>query len=353
MTGLGLPDVVYLQWPFYSVAPATTAQLRVPIKVTDGVWTTEQEVFRVVRTLRTITRAIETVTKGSVAKEKETIIGDDERTQIGDWKAETVAERKPSETRTKKVEKVGGKSVETREEIRVETQTIPRIQLVVDGEIFIRLGVNLGPLILAMPDAPLDRPTDKEKIIGLETFLSGKIQPLAFEAIRAGVSGYTRPHRDLVPGLTWEGLADAVKASRELEARVRELLGSQPESILIQSALLRPWDGDVSTSDAGQSAAAFDVVIEHISPKGDELQKAIDKVAVARKQSEAARYDAEGTRQRERGLTDALAERKDRLGIGGDLALAHDFGKGTKADLTLVATDVVAALAAFFQKRRK
>lgn len=340
MTWLGLPDVLYLQWPFYSVVQATTAQLRIRIEATDNVWTTEQEIFRIIRTTR--------ITKKDAEGHE---ISSDEQEELGDWQVETATTRKPPSKKEKKLEKSPDQTVvETIVDSRTETQVIPRIQLHVNGEIFIRLGVNLGPFTLALPDAPLDRSTGENN---LETFLAGKIQPLIFEAIRTGVAGYKKRDGTFVPGLTWEGLADAVKARRELEVRVREILGSEPESILIQSGLLREWDGNPETPDNGQSAAAFDIVIEEIAPKEPKLQEAIDAVAVARKQAEAARYDGDATRQRERGLTDALVDRKSRLEVGGDIALAHDFGKATKANLTLVATDVVAALAAFFQKRRK
>lgn len=343
MGWLGLPDIVYLQWPFYSTLLATTADLRIPIAATDGVWTTEQEIYRVLRKTLKITK----ITQGQGNNRKEVEIRREEKTEEGEWKIDTPADRKPSGTKEKRVEKpADGSTVETRVETEVETHAIPRIQLLVNGEIFIRLGVSLGPFILAFPDAPLDRQSKEGEKEGLQEYLSRSIQPLIFEAVRTAVSGFTKRQTGVtVPGLTWEGLADAVKSRRDIEVRVREILGSQPESILIQSGLLREWDQNADTSDSGQAAAAFDVVIENILPKDADLQKAIDGVAVALKKAEGARYEGEATRYRERGLTDALEERSNRLGVSGETTLGHDFGKATKPDLTLIGSDVGTMLA--------
>lgn len=346
MDWIGLPDVVYLQWPFYSVVPATTAQLRVNIKVADGVWTTEQELFRVIRTKRVTTKD----------KPGKVVHGSNEERSEGEWTAVTATQKKPPIPRTKTTKLDTSdptENVETTTEEVVDTQMIPRIQLRVDGEVFIRLGINLGPLVLALPEAPLDKPTGETEADDLGKFLTGKIEPLIHEAVWEGVAGYTKKDRSTkVPGLTWEGLADTAKSRRELEWRIREILGSQPESILVQSGLLREWDGDTDTSDNGQSAAAFDIVIEHVAPKDEALQKAIDAVAVARKQAEAAAFDADAIRRRERGLTDALKERTEELSVSGESALAHDFGKNTKADLTVVAPDLASALATLFKRRK-
>lgn len=356
---LGLPDIVYLQWPFYSAVPVTTAQLRIAIAVADGIWTTEQELFRLVRTERTVERARDP----QKPEQRGRVLSNKETTTEGPWRLETATEKKSTiarrrETRIETPDPT--REVEITVEETVETRVIPRVQLEVNGEVFIRLGVDLGRLFLALPDAPLGTPTGEN---GLEGYLQKKIEPLIQEAIRDAVAGFTRRRvevingqelvsMEVVPGLTWEGIADAIRARRELETRVRELLGSQPESILIQSGLLRPWDGRPDTHDGGQTASAFDVVIENIVPKDAELQKAIDAVAIARKQAEAATFEGTATRQREKGLTDALRERQEVLQTSGESVLAHDFGKNTKADLTLVAPDLASVLATLLKKRR-
>ncbi len=337
---IGLPDVVYLQWPFYSVVVVTTAQLRVPVNVADGVWTTEGELYRVVHTTETVVKDKDRKILESTKKE-----------ETGAWTAVPTGQAKPPTIRETKVVIGATKDTEETTADQVETQLVPRIQLRVDGEVFIRIGINLGPFFLALPDAPTDAPTGDT---GLETYLRGKIQPLVHEAVREGIGGFTRKTTQApVPGFTWEGIADTVKNRRELEVRIREILGGQPESILIQSGLLREWDGNATTSDSGQSAAAFDVVVEHISPKDDELQKAIDAVAVSRKQAEAAAFDGEATRKREQGLTEALKHRKETLGVEGESILAHDFGKNTKADLTVVAPDLASALVTLLKRGGK
>lgn len=359
MQWVGLPDVVYLQWPFYSVTVVTTAQLRIPIDVSDGVWTAEQVLYRLVKVTRTVKK--KTVGRGNKQKEIARVTG--ETREEGDWTTERphnadgslVPMRSFVTTQTG----VPGDPSETTTEVMVETQTIPRIQLRVNGEVFIRFGVNLGRLILALPDAPLSRPDGAE---GLEAYLGEKIQPLIHEAIREGVAGFQRKHYqddgtishlESVPGLPWEGLMDVVQARGELEKRVREILGSQAESVLRQSGLIRDWDGHTETTDRGPSAAAFDLVIEHIAPADDELLKVISSVAVARKQAEAAEFEGLATERRERGVTNALDERGRRLhNVTGKDVLAHHFGVNTKANLTFIEPGLVEALALFGRRQQ-
>ncbi len=243
-------------------------------------------------------------------------------------------------TRETPPEPVGGGNTRiTRTSVTIRTTDLPRVDLVVDGELIFELGVNLGPFIRAFPEI-----TDLNSVTVVQNTLSPRIQPVFDEAARDGAQGIPRPSGIGTEGFTWDGIHDIVTHRHEYEPIVIEFL-RKPSSILVRGGILTEIQvGQPGDHENGASVANVDVAVERTVPKSQEMQRVIAQLAEARYKAEAARHEAEEIKRRERGHTEALEERARRLGIPTDLAIADRMIRESGGSVFLAGAGIADAL---------
>lgn len=326
----GLPligDVVYLQWPLYTVRAATSAILTITIEASKSIWTGEQTLCRLVET--------ETVTDRDPNK---TVVDKREEHREGAWQTDPIAPRPVRHVRTE----THNNLTRTIEMVsKIEQRKIPKVELVVDVEVIFRLGVKLGAFINAFPKVKsFDDPA------ALQEAISGQFQSIVDEAIRGAASHFTWNGNDHI-----NDDLNRQTFERMVIAKLRE-----PKSAFVKAGLLEALDPQMAAQlinqgqplmTNGEAATDLDIAFEDIRPASPELIKAISKLAEASYQADAAEYEALATQRRERGLTDALKERAEKLNTEGELPLVTDAIKSSGGSLVLVAPDVAGAAALF------
>lgn len=336
---IGMGDIVFLPLPFYyDVRDVTTGIVRIPIKITQGVFTAVREHARIIRTDKITRKKAEKDKNGKVTSV--TVIGHEEKRlpgPTGEVDPLSPPVLLPS-TRSIKPSTEPNEDdviVETVTKYEIARQRTFPVEMEVDVEILISLGVNIGAFVQRLPQATLG---DTKKL-GEELSVAG-VEPVVQEALIEAVAGFRRQGpggaNDILPfpGLTWEGDLHIVAHREELERRVTRLL-REKTSMLVEAGLLQPWAP--GTNNAGAAAETFDIAVERVIPHSEELRKKIGLVS-------EARYDAEATRERERGLTDALDERAKKLDVSSQVVIMQDTVKHTTATIVTVDKDTLSGL---------
>lgn len=326
---IGLGDVLYLQYPFFDVRTVTTGVVRIPIEPADGVFTAVRQVVRFVK--KTVREK-----KRSRQNPQGKIIGFD-ILERDEWlEPEPTQEVDPnfppappaSTRRATTPDPTTGEFEETVVTYSIERVSTPRVEMQIDVEVLLTLGVNIGRFFKKLPTATI---SDPQKL-GEELKQVG-VAPLVHDAIIEAVAGSDAPSNPF-PGLTWEGPDDVSRNRALLEQRLVRLL-REKTSILVEAGFLNPWDP--VTGNAGPSAELFDIAVEEPVPRDKTLR---EKIGLAKQ----GQYEAEATRQREQGLTDALQQRTQQLGVKPDLVILQDIMKNTDATIVTVDTDALAGI---------
>ncbi len=280
----GLQDFVYLQWPFfYDLRRVTAGMIRLRIKEATGTQTMRHEDYRIMKLVTKRTKDATGNTK------EETLPWELVEGPVVNPRHPLVV---PPPQKEKNV-KTDGSTEEITTRFVLERTLIPRVEMQVNVDIIIRLGVKLMPLIKAVPGVSLDNP---EKL-GEELRNRGA-EPVVQEALLHAMKKFT-----------WEGHCHINDNLEDFEKEVVRVL-RKPGTFFVEAGLLRPLHEHSPTEERedpkknsnGDAVESIDIAIEEPIPKSDALREALNAVAIANYNKESRRLD-------EFGLSSGLRDR--------------------------------------------
>lgn len=322
LSALGLPDIVYLQFPFfYDVRPATTGSIRIHVKATDGAFTAKLETVHVIPKVSRITHEANGQTSSAPVNPQQ--VGKRSRVYINPVRPIVAP---PAESTWQNLAQ--GRRAQTLVTYHLERRAYPAVEMEIDVDVVLNLGVHFGPLIRKLPRATLNDPKKlAEEILALG-------EPVIQEAIIRSVHEFT-----------WEGPQDVLSRQPELEAEIIRRLRVH-HTFFVEAGLLNELAHHTHHEAMnGVSVTSIDIAMERPIPKSAALRDAIGLAA-------KATYERDALRERMMGTTLGLADRQAATGLAPEVIFAHDALVTSNQLFVLGAPDAVSALGAIFRGGR-